>query len=751
MKLKRTFKTLLMIIATVMSVVSGILIDSGTLAYAATTYTLTLNWDDGVEWVATDKDGIYRWEKGGSKTFQAGSKAYTYVKLKNGATVKSFFSRQENKDWTDYTYTSGSLCYDTWTMYNNRNVDIYTSVSSSADVSYDWDNLVTSSKHYHSSNGNESSWSNLRDDLGRSPAPVYSIYYKLQENRYRETCYGDNQEDKDFGGYEIMLRTEDSHNSYWYGQSSYANGDRFDDWYRDEFEGIKLSNLAIVPVQIKGDKFLQINISIKNTNSYAKEISLATCSDIQVADDDNATTFFNGNGFTMTNMYCETSTAQLGTIPTATLNVYAKDVPEYVTDADAVYIGHFVYRKQHIWSNNVLGDKTTYFNKKPHGGTSGEGESDSGFSIAWKNRTIAAGQTQTYSYIIGIGKYNSDNKITFDANGGKLKTPGENINKPNGNNSNNVTVTYGTASYSSMSNDIPERAGYTFDGWWTTPNDSNASVMVYDASGKCNNDCNYWKNNQWQGTNDLTVYAHWKAVDVGYTVNHYVMDANGNYPSTPTKTERLSGFMDTSVTPNRLSLGDGFTYPDAQTVKVKVDGTTVVNYYYTRNKYTLDLNGLISSVPRPNLTEEVDGQIFIAGKATVTVNGKVLAANETDFYQMVYYGSSYKITTVPEAGYSIVGNTTVEGAMPASDKTVTITINANKDTKYIVRHWKEKLYLDGTKTYADSSKHNTTNYFLADTDNLTGQTNRLVTPTVKTYEGFTSPSTITVRVKCQGY
>lgn len=1354
MKLKRTFKTLLMIIATVMSVVSGILIDSGTLAYAATTYTLTLNWDDGVEWVATDKDGIYRWEKGGSKTFQAGSKAYTYVKLKNDATVKSFFSRQENKDWTDYTYTSGSLCYDTWTMYNNRNVDIYTSVSSSADVSYDWDNLVTSSKHYHSSNGNEASWSNLRDDLGRSPAPIYSIYYKLQENRYRETCYGDNQEDKDFGGYEIMLRTEDSHNSYWYGQSSYANGDRFDDWYRDEFEGIKLSNLVIVPVQIKGDKFLQINISIKNTNSYAKEISLATCSDIQVADDDNATTFFNGNGFTMTNMYCETSdNYHGGTVPTATLNVYAKDVPGYVTDADAVYIGHFVYRKQHIWSNNVLGDKTTYFNKKPHGGTSGEGESDSGFSIAWKNRTIAAGQTQTYSYIIGIGKYNSDNKITFDANGGELKTPGTSINNPSGNYSNKVTVTYGTDTYSSMSNDIPERAGYTFEGWWTTPNDSNASVMVYDASGKCNNDCNYWKNNQWQGTNDLTVYAHWKAntytvrlntgdiplselteltetastegwtwnengryfskafiqnennylpgvnkffsannyesvgskvtdkyfvqdktknptkvlynwwtsasggtdigrgkktynnlyeiskdnsgivnlyphwmgyttvfnytdtapsntagqtvtinnnindgmdnnlyqvygncffykgtdgeyhdykgtnpdlrvtasipdsngykyifngwhhknwnyltdglgkltyknnynigqgktsyslsphfsrvginynvrlnanvpdtestlqvlhqngissyiynstsryfsreltyddsqnmlspdvyslkgyhlisrsnwytektggntvsapcnntkteypdwteknwnltttdgatvdlyarwqannykiaynlnggtygtshptsadydtmvtidnpskagytftgwaitgydsttsghnaatwsgekgtsyknltttdgatvtftatwskeapktanlqttgdvgikttshpdkavvnigsnvqisavlntgyvfkgwyngnvkvsddlsfvytmpnkdtvltakttpinytisynlnggavvvsnptsynietptfalhnptklgyvfvgwtgsngtipqkavsiykgntgnksykanwtaADIGYTVNHYVMDINGNYPSTPTKTERLSGFTDTSVTAKRLNLGNGFTYPDVQTVKVKADGTTVVNYYYIRNKYTLDLNGLISSVLRPNLTEEVDSQTFIAGKATVTVNGKVLATNETDFCQMVYYGSSYKITTVPEAGYSIIGNTTIEGTMPASDKTVTITINANKDTKYIVRHWKEKLYLDGTKTYADSSKHNTTNYFLADTDNLTGQTNRLVTPTVKTYEGFTSPSAITVRVKGDG-
>lgn len=758
MKLKRTFKTLLMIIATVMSIVSGILIDSGTLAYAATTYTLTLNWDDGVEWVATDRNGTDRWEKGGSKTFQAGSKAYTYVKLRNGATVKSFFSRQENYEWTDYTYISGDLCYDTWTMYGSRNVDIYTSVSSSADVSYDWDNLVTGSKHYHSSNGNEASWSNLRDDLGRSPAPVYSIYYKLQENRYRETCYGDNQEDKDFGGYEIMLRTEDSHNSYWYGQSSYANGDRFDDWYRDEFEGIKLSNLAIVPVQIKGDKFLQINISVKNTNSYAKEISLATCSDIQVADDDNATTFFNGNGFTMTNMYCETSdNYHGGTIPAATLNVYAKDVPGYVTDADAVYIGHFVYRKEHVWLNNVLGDKATNYNKYKHGGTSGEGELDSGFSIAWKNRTIAAGQTQTYSYIIGIGKYNSDNKITFDANGGKLKTPGENINKPNGNNSNNVTVTYGTASYSSMSGDIPERTGYTFDGWWTTPNDSNAGVMVYDASGKCNNNCNYWKNNQWQGTNDLTVYAHWKAADVGYTVNHYVMDTNGNYPSTPTKTERLSGFIDTSVTPNRLSLGDGFTYPDAQTVKVKADGTTVVNYYYTRNKYTLDLNGLINGTLRGNLVDVVKNPItgaedrHTAGTAVVTVNGTVVGNKVTDYCNEVYYGSSISIITTAESGYSIIDNSNVNFKMPAEGKTVTVTINA-KDTKYLVRHWKKNVNTD-SKTYNENSL-NDSNYTMYDAEYLSGKAYSWVKPVVRTLEGFTYkgvlPSEGTAYVKPDG-
>lgn len=667
MKLKRTFKTLLMIIATVMSVVSGILIDSGTLAYAATTYTLTLNWDDGVEWVATDKDGIYRWEKGGSKTFQAGSKAYTYVKLKNGATIKSFFSRQENYEWTDYTYISGDLCYDTWTMHDNRNVDIYTSVSSSADVSYDWDNLVTGSKHYHSSNGNESSWSNLRDDLGRSPAPVYSIYYKLQENRYRETCYGDNQEDKDFGGYEIMLRTEDSHNSYWYGQSSYANGDRFDDWYRDEFEGIKLSNLAIVPVQIKGDKFLQINISIKNTNSYAKEISLATCSDIQVADDDNATTFFNGNGFTMTNMYCKTSSKYHGgTVPTATLNVYAKDVPGYVTDADAVYIGHFVYRKEHVWLNNVLGDKATNYNKYKHGGTSGEGELDSSFSIAWKNRTIAAGQTQTYSYIIGIGKYNSDNKITFDANGGKLKTPGENINKPNGNNSNKVTVTYGTDTYSSMSNDIPERAGYTFDGWWTTPNDSNASVMVYDASGKCNNDCNYWKNNQWQGTNDLTVYAHWKA-------NTYTVRLNtGDIPSS-----ELTKLTETAST-------EGWTWNENGRYFSKA-------FVQNENNYLPGVNKFFSANNYESVGSKVTDKYFVQDKTKnptkVLYNWWTSASGGTDIGRgKKIYNNLYEISKDNSGivnlyphwmGYTTVFNYSDTAPSNTAGQTVTINNNIN--------------------------------------------------------------------------
>ena len=62
---------------------------------------------------------------------------------------------------------------------------------------------------------------------------------------------------------------------------------------------------------------------------------------------------------------------------------------------------------------------------------------------------------------------------------------------------------------------------------------------------------------------------------------------------------------------------------------------------------------------------------------------------------------------------------------------------ANPNTSYVVKHYKEQL--DGT--------------YLAeadDTDNLTGSTASSVTPEVKSYEGFTAPSTQTVSIAADG-
>ena len=109
---------------------------------------------------------------------------------------------------------------------------------------------------------------------------------------------------------------------------------------------------------------------------------------------------------------------------------------------------------------------------------------------------------------------------------------------------------------------------------------------------------------------DNTFTAQWTAkTDTPYKVEHYKMNLDGT-TYTLADTDNFKGTTDASVTP-AIKTYEGFTSPSTQTVTIKGDGTTVVKYYYIRNKYTLDLNGFISSVSRPNLTEEVDGQIFI--------------------------------------------------------------------------------------------------------------------------------------------
>ena len=72
-----------------------------------------------------------------------------------------------------------------------------------------------------------------------------------------------------------------------------------------------------------------------------------------------------------------------------------------------------------------------------------------------------------------------------------------------------------------------------------------------------------------------------------YTVNHYQQNLDGTYPSTPTDTEKKSGEVGTEVTPT-VKTYPGFTAPSTnKTVTIKSDESTVVDYQYTRNSYTL--------------------------------------------------------------------------------------------------------------------------------------------------------------------
>lgn len=86
------------------------------------------------------------------------------------------------------------------------------------------------------------------------------------------------------------------------------------------------------------------------------------------------------------------------------------------------------------------------------------------------------------------------------------------------------------------------------------------------------------------------------------------------------------------------------------------------------------------------------------------------------------------------ADQQVVKNLT---ATKYGQKTLYAQWTANTNTSYVVKHYKQQL--DGT--------------YLAeadDTDNLTGTTASSVTPAVKSYEGFTAPSTQTVSIAADG-
>ena len=216
--------------------------------------------------------------------------------------------------------------------------------------------------------------------------------------------------------------------------------------------------------------------------------------------------------------------------------------------------------------------------------------------------------------------------VSFNANGGSVGTTSKSVT---------YDSTYGTLP-------TPTRTGYTFAGWYTTASGGTqvtSSTKVTTASAH-------------------TLFAHWTAnTNTAYKVQHWQQKLTGgsehnstNFALVSEDTQNLTGTTAASVTPAVKSY-TGFTAPSTQTVTIAADGSTVVNYYYTRNSYTVTLN---------------KG----TGVASVTGAGS---------YK---YGASVSINATMSAGYSWNGwtgthNTSTQNhqfIMPAGN--VTDTANA---------------------------------------------------------------------------
>ena len=370
----------------------------------------------------------------------------------------------------------------------------------------------------------------------------------------------------------------------------------------------------------------------------------------------------------------------------------------------------------------------------------------------------------------------------------------------------------------------PEKEGYVFDGWYQDLSDEKS----FDFSTEI--------------TEDTTLIAKWSKTfnsktdsnsastslpssipdnvnnndnlnlldilgETTYTVKHYKMNLDGITYAEP-EVETKSGKVNTTVTPE-VKEYYGFTAPNAKTVNIEDNGSTIVEYYYTRNKYTVSLNigqgisevtgaGTYYYEQEISISANVsEGYTFdywidnnqnknqnrdlklkigtsdisitaVAKKIETTTNeqNQISSANNSIYDNDSIYDntSSYaqtqsqvssttnnnsnktsNVTTSSKTQSSsnkttsnktTSNKTTSKKENSSSEPSVTVTSDANKDTTYIVKHY--KMNVDG-ETYGKP-----------ETETKKGKVGRYVTPEVKKYEGFTSPATKTVKIVKDG-
>ena len=219
-----------------------------------------------------------------------------------------------------------------------------------------------------------------------------------------------------------------------------------------------------------------------------------------------------------------------------------------------------------------------------------------------------------------------------------------------------------TVTFAEFTAETLTRAGYTFAGFYSTQillgeSTEGATPITSETEFATAN-------------NDTVIYAYWTAnTNTRYTVNHYLEKVGIETPETTNADhwelaedgteEFTNGTTDANVTPAVKSY-EGFTSPSTQTVTVKADGTTVVNYYYTRNQYAFDIKGLFNSYMEETLSDTTGQNTF---NITIEGVGGVTAVNDRTL--MVDYGAEITINNMTlyagytYAGYSIEGESTL--------------------------------------------------------------------------------------------
>ena len=210
-----------------------------------------------------------------------------------------------------------------------------------------------------------------------------------------------------------------------------------------------------------------------------------------------------------------------------------------------------------------------------------------------------------------------------------------------------IQVTYGSK-YGTLHDLADTRDNYKFDGWYTA--ESGGTKVTADTV--------------YNIADNSTLYAHWTANEVTYVVKHYLQKLDGTYERDGDPEEKV-GLAGAQVTP-AVKTYTGFESPKAQTVTVSADGTTVVNYYYDRENYTVKLSkgtGIAS----------VTGADSYLYEESVTVDATLLPG-----YEWVGWSGTNAPSEQEHSFAMPAGNR--EWTATAKAKTYTVTLNPNGGT-----------------------------------------------------------------------
>ena len=300
----------------------------------------------------------------------------------------------------------------------------------------------------------------------------------------------------------------------------------------------------------------------------------------------------------------------------------------------------------------------------------------------------------------------------YIGNGGKTSTGGETISDG---------VSYNTAYHVRATNNTFYRTGYKLTGWREKNTDN-----TWGREWPADTDITYLE------THSTTVFAQWEALDVNYTINYYKEDLDGNYQyvtkeTRSAKTDSIEKILPT--TDKTLFDSTGFTLnkdksctgsdqtPESVddgiiSVKINGDGSTVVNYYYSRNSYKLTLKIADGDKGFKKLTGAGDTRTGNSWTQDKTYGQKVaIGAELNDDYEFVDWEYENKTVASKEAAY--------EFTMPCNDVILYAHSNSkpgpdpNPKESYTVtvKHY----FQDGKSSYKEDTSKRVTDTVEEDT------------------------------------